>query len=125
MNELVKHSGLQPASFDDGKRKDTYAIQLVIDLLKRKIKTGTPVTIDDIRGIHADYSMKRDLHRAGYKYENGQWIKAKTKQEWLDNWSSQYRAIPWFKTQLGAAILKGRLLVIPVIDLEEQPKIEQ
>ncbi len=117
--QLQNISNIIPASFNVVQRKDTHQVELIVELLTRKIEAKEPVTIDDIRDIYAEYSMKKNMHRAGFRYEDGKWIKSKTKQEWLDSWCSQWRAVPWFKQNLGAAILRGRLLAIPVIDLNE------
>ncbi len=123
MSGLVKLGDIKWMKFDEQPKEDTVSVRLIIKLLTDCINEGRQVTIDDIRGIHADYSMQRGMHRAGWVWDkkedpNGKWVRAKTKQEWLDNYSSHYRAIPWFKTNLGNAILKGRLLVIPVINID-------
>lgn len=119
--DIQKISPLTPVNFNGIKNNDSFSVQLIIELLSKSIQESIPITIDDIRSLYIEYSMTVKRHRSGLIWkqdENGKFCYqyAKTKEEWL-RWGSKRRAITWFKQNLGSAILKGRILAIPIIEI--------
>jgi hypothetical protein len=121
--QIQKDSGVKPASFSALKREDVsrFQTELILRLLKSSIENNKPITLEDIKDIHAEYAMESRRHGSGYNWfgENGQkvWRRANTKEEWKNSHCRSSLSITWFKNNLGAAILKGKILAIPVIEL--------
>lgn len=122
--ELQKISNITPASFITNNKEDSLQIKLILHLLKNSIKNGIPITLEDIRNTHAEYAMLSRRNGSGWNWfinEKGEkiWRQAKSKEEWVNSYSTSRLSILWFKNNLGAAILKGRILAIPVIEINE------
>jgi hypothetical protein len=122
MLELQKISDFQAANFQANTKEDTLQVKLVIKLLTDSIKTNTIITLDDIKDIHAEYVMASKRNGTGYGWfidDDGKksWRRAKSKEEWKSSHCYDSLSLTWFKNNLGQAILKGRLLAIPVIQL--------
>ena len=123
MMDLQKISDIKPASFVPNNREDSLQIKLILRLLKSSIDNGKAITLDDIRMLHAEYSMTVMRNGAGYGWFwddrlNRTYRRAKTIEEWLHSHSQPSLSITWFKNNLGAAILKGKILAIPVIEID-------
>lgn len=121
--QIERISSLSAASFSANKRENTLNIKLIVDLLKTSIEKGKSITVEDIRGAHAEYSMTSIRANTGYGWyidDDGQkrYRRAKTKKEWLSSHCYPSLSVAWFKNNLGAAILKGRILAIPVIEID-------
>jgi hypothetical protein len=119
---IIKQSDLQPASFVSNSREDSLQIKLILRLIKTSIANSTPITVDDIRLLHAEYALTTLRNGVGWDWfvdPDGEkrWRRAKTVEEFFKSHSRPYISIHWFKANLGAAILKGRILAIPVIDI--------
>jgi hypothetical protein len=122
--QLQKISNIQPASFVPNNREDSLQIKLIVGLLKSSIEEGKSITLDDIRYAHAEYAMTSRRNGSGYNWfidDDGEkrWRRAKSKEEWFSSHCYPSLSVTWFKNNLGAAILKGRILAIPVIELDE------
>jgi hypothetical protein len=122
--QLQKISNIQPASFVPNNREDSLQIKLIVQLLKSSIEQGKSITLEDIRFAHAEYAMTAKRNASGYGIfmdEDGEkrYRRAKSKEEWFSSHCYPSLSVTWFKNNLGAAILKGRILAIPVIELDE------
>lgn len=119
---IIKPSDCGVASFDEAKNKSTFQIDCILKLLTDSIAANRVIGVDDIRNSHAEWCVKYAQWRSGSGWfiRNGEkvWGRAKTKEEWLESYCSKYRSIPWFRSHIGHAILKGKLLVLPVINIE-------
>jgi hypothetical protein len=96
-------------------------IKMIVDLLDKGIKDGRSITIDDVRLIHAEYCYKMRRIGVGYNYytdtEGTKWRQARTVQEYYEGYTGERTTIPWFKNNLADAILKGKILAIPIIEI--------
>lgn len=118
MKELSKN--IQAASFNNGVKRYNQTA-LIVKMISDKIKEGTQIRRQDIVECYLENF-----------FPGGKGVKL----GWNgDGWRTQYctkeiyikygvqnqlesKALNWFMTNLGAAIIKGRLLVIPIIDIE-------
>lgn len=124
-NDIVKHSGLKPASFSTPSR-GTLQIEMIVDLLKSSIENGKQISIDDIIETYMNWKEK-----VGREFTKEVWNGAGAYSRGLPNYShvvvtrdeykKQYgvsmQARNWFKSNLGSAIIKGKILAIPIINL--------
>lgn len=120
--ELAKSNQLNAASFDSMKR-GWLAVDMIINLLKTAIKEERKVTIDDIVNAYADYRIKRNLGllawvRSGTGTHGRFLNKAKMeKEKWVESIYNKRDARTWFMKGLGAAIIEGKILAVPIIDI--------
>lgn len=124
--DMGRVSGAQPASFSVHQVADvglSPGQRRLIDLLKLRINQSQPITRDDITSLWFDVCrpdrikfVRNDqfdpiLRRwVNYGYNK---VAVGLDDPWARNCSRQ-----WFLTNLGNCIVKGRLLAIPVIEME-------
>lgn len=125
---LSKHPEMHAVSFDSGLRV-TPAIKMVIALLTKSINDNIAITKKDILSVYMDW---RDAQKySPTKYEKRKCIGLnRVTNKWIYEWEEvsrdeymnqrhiQMSARTWFKSNLAGAIIRGKLLVIPVIDIE-------
>jgi hypothetical protein len=122
MNEIQRQ--LSAASFKNNDRS-TKQVDLIVDLLTNSIKENRQITIEDI--IETFLVWKEQVGKklilaqwnSGYQERNEHHYKYKevSKKEFAQHWETKQKARNWFKTNLGAAIIRGKILAIPVIDI--------
>lgn len=114
---LQKQSDLKPAPFDSSFSRLTHGQKLLLDLIMKHIESNTPITRDDIGEVYGQAMGVKELHDYG-RDENGQWgyrrMQIDVRQ---DKYRKKWRSLQWFKNNIGACILKGKLIVIPAIEL--------
>lgn len=124
--KLSFFKNIPSASFYSLPKEDTLPIKLILNLLMDKIKENKVITLEDIKNARAENGMQKRRNGTGNgwfldKEGKREWRQAKTKEEWLSSsycWDSF--SIQWFKLNLGAAILKGKILAVPVIQIDEE-----
>lgn len=121
--DIQIYNGVQPASFTNGIQRHTQT-DIITNIIIQSIKNERPVTIDDIlegwfKAPHR-HSI-RIFSTKGYRYYDP-YEKEKIMAECRD--IAEERARIWFMSNLGAAIIKGKLLVIPVIQIEESKLLD-
>ena len=123
-NEIAVQSDLQAASFSSGLTKAELQIKLVFKLLSYSIKEKKAITKNDIIECYLDYIFHGDediIYRKAldWKQYNPDMTGNVTRYTIREkhNWYCERSALEWFKKNLGAAILKGKLLVIPIIEI--------
>lgn len=124
-NQIAKLSDLKPASFDDRAIRMTDAQSALIIFIKENAEKGEIITRDKLLDFYIE-KVKGSEHYKVYgqkphpnpiythmitDYDN---YKLK---KWRDDWNIKTQAIQWFKNNLGACILKGKLLAIPIIEV--------
>lgn len=131
---IARQSDIKAVSFS-GRNNTTPQIKLVIDLIKESIASNNPITKEDIIRIYIDWrlttrnsilSLEKFSHTEA-KY-NEYWKKITdhsvykyfevSREEYAKHWGTANLARGWFKNNLASAIIKGKLLVIPIIDIE-------
>ncbi len=117
----LKSYGLPTVSFINSSDKNTFQIELILRLIMKSINNKKPITVFDIQDIYTDYCIKAKRHRTNYanRFINGKWecYAFQTREDWQEYYCTTTRAVVWFKSNLGAAILKGKLIVIPIIEI--------
>jgi len=123
---LAKNTEIRAVSFSANTR-NTPQIQLVIKLIKSSIADSRPITIDDIIATYIAWRLKysgkkltKEIYvgnKGGHWRENYAHVEVET-EEYAKLYGTKLLARQWFKSNLASAIIKGRLLVIPVIDIE-------
>lgn len=133
-NQLAQQSTIKAVSFA-GTTRATPQIRLVIQLIKESVEQQRPITKEDIIRIYIDWrlttrnstlSLEKFSHTEP-KY-NEYWKKIMdysvykyfevSREEYAKNYKTANLARAWFKNNLASAIIKGKLLVIPIIDIE-------
>lgn len=130
MNEVSKISELKPASFE-GKDRLTREQRKLLELLKEKIHSNLPITRNDILEFYItnikksptykNYARKWDAQYRGYSTDFNDY----DIRFWKDKYGIMTLALQWFKNNLGAVIIKGKVLIIPVIELNENERTEK
>lgn len=118
--ELQRINNVLAPSFSAVKDNSTIQTELITQLLTKSIQECRPISRADIINTYADYIEKR----CGYHYAEvwkgvGQGYKKEkiTRDEFIMLWHIKSKSTQWFKTNLGSAILRGKLLVLPIIEL--------
>lgn len=117
-NELVVY---KPASFIyDGKYRR--GVELVTSLIKKSIEENKAIEKEDILDLYwlfKSHGGTKAVFIHNYDRAKGawEWIKA-TRENFGDNYRIRENAPNWFKNNLGSAIIQGKLLVIPIINIE-------
>ncbi len=121
MSELEQTNTLLPAvSFATEGPKITYAQHKIIEFIKEKIQAKEPITRYDILILYCEtYTQNKDRTirlYCWYKNEFG-WHNKVPFIHAITTYEIKNKAIGWFKTNLGSAIVKGKLMVIPIIEI--------
>ena len=112
--ELIKQ--YNAVSFIDGRsRKGAESVQLVIELLCKSVIEGIAITREDIKELYWIYRSKgKDSARfevSWFKYEEV------SKGAFMADWRTERNALGWFKNNLANAILQGKILILPIINI--------
>ncbi len=123
MFEVQLTNELKVVSFKQPIRKSKLQIMIIVSLIKRKIEDGQAITVDDIMDAHAEYQMKAMRNGSGKipVYENGRWVRwriAKTFEEWRSLLTYPPLSVKWFSQYLGESIIHGKMVCIPIIEVE-------
>lgn len=121
-NRLAKSTECNAVSFE-GKTAHTPATKLVVELIANRVKEQQPITSDDIINLYIDWKIttKQELRTyVWYGYNNiprEAYISVG-----VDEYRKYYRvknlSRAWFKNNLANAIIRGKLLVIPIIEID-------
>lgn len=116
-NELIRQSDIKPVAFNDIMvNRPRFSGHYLLKLLKDKMEAGQPITRDDISETYIKTCSKDGVTiRIRYNLHFG---KTNAIQADKSHPIVKQRALAWFKLNLGAAIIKGKLLVIPIIEIE-------
>lgn len=127
MNEIAKVSNLQPASFDDRRQNElTDAQKNLIQLLIDKAESKEVIKRQDLIDFYILNVKKSETYKEYgtkphpnpiYTHRITDYDNFRVK-EWRKAWNIWTHASQWFKLNLGICILKGKLLAIPVIDVQ-------
>lgn len=102
------------SSFSVASRTGEVQSKIIVTLLSDAIKKERSITREDIMKAHTDYIFyTADFYFQRIPTYNGLQRKKVHKRFYTPNWSKAHQ---WFKSNLGAAIIKGKILAIPVID---------
>lgn len=122
---LVKSSDLRAATFNSG--RSTKQVDIIVNLIKSSIEGEKKIDSDDIISAYIDWvlltgkQLKEQIYNGWNWRENG-YSREYTYQEvsrekYSTLWSTKTKARQWFRSNLGSAIIQGKLLAIPVIEI--------
>ena len=122
--EIARLEDVKPASFTVTKEQEYPQVKVVIDLLVSATKEQRAITKEDIVRVYANFKCRKTGTYSRWEWKNGVWANhPNTPEELIKDWRIQYHSITWFKNVLGMAIIRGKLLVIPIIDLDEPKQL--
>ena len=120
--EKRKIENFTPINFDNSQVKMTKGQKNLLKMLSNALETNTPISREDIFNCWAkQYPNKQSIREVSkFDWENNKWVynHVKYKIEW-ENGYDKTTSMAWFKNNLGSCILKGKLLAIPVINIEK------
>lgn len=97
------------------KRKGEDSVNLVLQLLCTSIADGIAISRDDIKNLYWIFRSKGEqtarVETRAYYFEQLSY------DQFMSDWRTERNAMGWFKTNLANAILQGKLLVLPVINI--------
>lgn len=124
-NGVSVKSNLSPASFSTSINRTNLQVSLIVKLLKESIDKQLPITRQAITDLYVEWKDKTGaaIYKEVYigftdptrKYPY-QTVEISIEQ-FAKEWNTPTKAKSWFKMNLGAAIIQGKILAIPVIDL--------
>ncbi len=120
---LVKNSDLKPVSFDKGLRGLTVGQCNLMEMLIKHLNEGISITKDDIidcyvKSVAVNGMAKRLLFNFSFDDDNNQPNYKNKIVDITKRWDTKGKAMIWFKQNLGACIIKGKLLAIPIINMD-------
>lgn len=118
---IQKQSDLKPAPFDSSFSRLTKGQTLLLNMIRKHIDENKPITREDIAECYGEAMGTKELMEyEGHYDENGKWqsrfyraMVDVSKDEHRKKW----RSLQWFKLNIGACIMKGKLIVLPVIEI--------
>lgn len=121
MGEISKIGFSGVASFAVRKRKASATAELIIALIERSIREQLAITRDDIYVLYWLYKTDNETNSLPptREFMNGHGWQDITfdRETFVNHWRFQRNAIGWFKGGLASAILEGKLLVLPIIEI--------
>lgn len=124
MNEVQKISDLKPISFGTDIRFMPPGVKHIVVLLTNSIKNSTQITRTDILNCYVDFVLETKCkltkevyvgrNEAGYSVWDTLEI---TKEEWCNLYGKKTQSLTWFQSNLGRAIVRGKILAIPIIEI--------
>lgn len=117
---------LTPASFKNNDRT-TKQVDMIVDLLQTSIKEQRQITLDDIIKTYVNWREKngrefyKEVFNHGWKEKGEHYYKYPriTRKEFSELPETKMTARNWFKNNLGSAIIRGKVLAIPVINIDD------
>lgn len=120
-NKISIPSDLKPVSFTNCV-KDTLQIKLIVALITKSINENNAISIEDIINCYTTYKLNthgkltKELW-LGYSHVPQSKRVDITQEEFKALYGTKMAARQWFKSNLGSAIIRGKLLVIPIIEI--------
>lgn len=116
-----KITDLTPVPFDQRLPILTKAERNIITLLTDRIKTGVPINKDDIidcyiKTVAVNGKKMMDQCVGDWTKDNGYTWKH-IEVDLINHYMTPDKAKAWFQRNIGGCILKGGLVVIPVIEI--------
>lgn len=108
------------ASFSVAKRKGYKSVELIISIIAKSVAEQQSITRDDIYLLYWLYKTDHETKEIiTDKWISGLGVRnvTLTKEEFIHDWRMQRNAVGWFRSSLSSAILEGKLLVLPIIEI--------
>lgn len=117
---IIKQSDAKAASFLT-ERQAKLGVELVTDLIKSAIKASEPITQEAIMECYWQFRSRGGTSKVflnKWEYNSGNYKKEVNKEEFKSDWRVKNNSFTWFRANLGSAIIHGKLLVVPIIEIE-------
>ena len=102
-------------------RKGVKTAELIIALINKSIEEQAAITRED---IHRLYWLYKTDNETAPMQEQREFVSGEgwknvvfDRESFINHWRMQRNAIGWFKAGLSSAILEGKLLVLPIIQI--------
>lgn len=95
--------------------------QAIMELLTKSINEKRPVSREAIVDAYTTTlhpSGETTIRYETYNWEQRKYEKVAKKVVVKEDWRTAQKAISWFKNNLATCIIKGRILILPVIEIE-------
>lgn len=124
-NQITKISNLTPASFENPNVGLTKEQGKLLELLKERVHSNTPITRDCIldfylQNVKKSEGYKRHLQKYNHAMQRWEYTGETEVRLWKNEYNIKSQAVQWFKNNLGAVIIKGKILIIPIIEADEK-----
>ena len=123
---IIKDSHLQVASFVPPNRIYSQT-RVIIQMLIDSVKNGKPITKEDITNAYIDWKVSEGKKLIDKVYNGWEWKEKGfnyqysyievSKEKYATLYETPGNARNWFKSNLGAAIISGKILAIPIIEI--------
>jgi hypothetical protein len=141
MSTLVKENTTEIVSFEQYKPKITDANKIILKFLKESYENKKIINKEDIFDLYCLWKFGKGKMTNKKKYTCGYYdqlyyhdtvtgekrfkrihgrIYGKdfmSKEDYINQYGNKPKMILWFKNNLGAVILKGKLVVLPIIEV--------
>lgn len=119
--EVVNISTARPANIEIGKTELRYPEEQLMKLMIHHIKQSKPLTKPDITELWLYlYRERSEMWYERNVYEDRKFVRRERIYYKVDKFNSgaQLDAMTWFKRTLANCIIKGKMLAIPVIQID-------
>lgn len=124
MTDIAKASKMMPASFET-RGKGAVQTMLIVKLLTESANNKSVVKYEDILEcylsaiFYGKTTVTRSEYNWGRKDEGPRWVLVVYDRDAYRKRAYKAQVLQWFKTNMGSAILKGKILAIPIIETED------
>lgn len=122
---LAQQTDLKPIPIGSNGIKLTQNQSNLLTFLKSRIVHNKPITRKCILNFYISYVKGSEFYASpiyDYVERNGEkiwaWTGKNKDARWRDEWNIENQAITWFSSNLGKCILKGKIIALPVIEIE-------
>jgi len=119
--ELQKLNQINAVTFHKSANDLTNGQKVIMDMLTWHMNEKLPVTKKHIVDafVKTKYPNGK-MSRAKYEWrDNGYYFTGTEEIDVYDNWMLTYNAMEWFKRNIGSCIVKGKIVAIPLIEIED------
>lgn len=119
MADIVKISDFKPVSFQPN-NKSSFQVKLITDLIKKCLKEERVINVDDVLDTYVLYQKNRKYRKFIIQgFSDGNYRSREvSEEEFRTHWTVITKAKQWFRSNLGSAVISGKLLVIPIIEID-------
>ncbi len=122
MTDIVKQSEFKPLSISNRLGKSSLQVTIIVELIKKCINENRVLLKEDIINSYVEWQDTGRTYRkfmtCAYDKSTGKYGRIiLTKDEFHNHWTTETKAKQWFRSNLGSAIIQGKLLVIPIIEI--------
>lgn len=116
--EVAIQNNITTVSFEQKKDNLRDVEKALLNLLKDSLEKNSPITREVILDFYIKNMKGSETYTRNWKWNRETFKYGNTEtRKWRDDWNIKSIAIQWFKSNLGGIIIKGKILIIPVIEI--------